>query len=138
MFQEMELSSPKIKKFVIFSQKKAFLIFPEIERCSKKKKKSTLRKLLIFSQKKTFVIFRKTETPYILGNETFYVSGNRNPKNLLIFQKSGNPKNLLIFQEVTFRARKMETPSLNKIVIFQEMENISCTLGLLLGEISVK
>ena len=40
MFQEMELSSPKIKKFVIFSQKKTFLIFPEMESCSKKKEKN--------------------------------------------------------------------------------------------------
>ena len=31
MFQEMELSSLKTKKFLIFSQKKAFLIFLEIE-----------------------------------------------------------------------------------------------------------
>ena len=31
MFQEMELSNPKIKKVLIFSKKKAFLIFRETE-----------------------------------------------------------------------------------------------------------
>ena len=55
-----------------------------------------------------------------------------------LYIRKRKPKTLLIFQEVTFRARKMETPSLNKIGIFQEMENISCTLGLLLREITVK
>ena len=30
IFQEMELYNSKIKKFLIFSQKKAFLIFPEM------------------------------------------------------------------------------------------------------------
>ena len=30
----MELSESKIKKFLIFSQKKAFLIYPGIEPCS--------------------------------------------------------------------------------------------------------
>ena len=39
----MELSNSNIKKFLIFSLKKAFLIFQERE---------TLKKFLIFSQKK--------------------------------------------------------------------------------------
>ena len=34
IFQEMELSDSKIKKYLIFSQKKAFLIFPEMEPCT--------------------------------------------------------------------------------------------------------
>ena len=33
IFREMELSNSKIKKFLIFSQKIAFLIFPEMEPC---------------------------------------------------------------------------------------------------------
>ena len=41
MFQGMEVSGSNIKKFLIFSQKKAFLIFP----------------------KWNFLIFRETETP---------------------------------------------------------------------------
>ena len=41
--------------------------------------------------------------------ELFYISGNRNPKKLLIFQ------------EVTSRAQKMKKPTLEKL-IFQEME----------------
>ena len=60
MFQEMELSSPKIKKFVIFSQKKAFLIFPEMESCSKKKKK--------IHPEKTCYIFSKENLCYISEN----------------------------------------------------------------------
>ena len=33
VFQAMEISESKIKEFLIFSQKKAFLIFPEMEPC---------------------------------------------------------------------------------------------------------
>ena len=56
-----ELSSSNIRKFLIFSQKKAFLIFQEIK------------------TPKKFFIFQETELSYILGNG--------NPKKLLIFQK---------------------------------------------------
>ena len=73
----MELSSSNIKKILIFSQKKAFHIFPEMEPCTfqPKLKNSTPRKslilqetetpkkLIISSQKKTFLIFLETETP---------------------------------------------------------------------------
>ena len=34
IFREMEFSNSKIKEFLIFSQKKAFLIFPEMEPCT--------------------------------------------------------------------------------------------------------
>ena len=34
IFWEMELSDLKIEKFLIFSQKKAFLIFREMEPCT--------------------------------------------------------------------------------------------------------
>ena len=50
---KMELSSSNIKKVVSFSQKKAFLIFQELE---------TLKEFLIFSKKKAVLVFRKTET----------------------------------------------------------------------------
>ena len=44
IFQEIELPNSNIKKLIVFSQKKAFFIFPEMESCSfqpklKKKKK---------------------------------------------------------------------------------------------------
>ena len=52
----------KPQKSVIFSLKKAFLIFREAK---------TPKKFLIFSQKKAFLIFRKTENLYISGNGTF-------------------------------------------------------------------
>ena len=44
---------------------------------------------------------------------------------------NGNSKILLIFQEVTFRARKMKKSTLKMLLIFQEIEKLSCTLGLL-------
>ena len=34
IFQEMELSNSNIKKLIVFSQKKAFFIFPVMESCS--------------------------------------------------------------------------------------------------------
>ena len=46
----MELSDSKIKKYLISSQKKAFLIIPEIEPCTfqpKREKKIHSRKILI-------------------------------------------------------------------------------------------
>ena len=61
--QEMELSSCNIKKIIIFSQKKAFLLFQKME---------TLGKFLIFSKKKSCSYFPK----------------NRNPKKLFIFQET--------------------------------------------------
>ena len=54
----MELSSSNIKKIPTFSQKKVFLVFPEMEPCTfqpkfEKIKKSTPRKLLILQETKT-------------------------------------------------------------------------------------
>ena len=49
----MELSSPKIKKFLIFFQKKVLLIFGEMKVSSSKRKK-----LLNFS-KKNLIIFQE-------------------------------------------------------------------------------
>ena len=57
----MELSGSNIKKFFLLSQKKAFLIFRETE---------TTKKLFIFQE-----------------TELSYISGNGNPKKLLIFQE---------------------------------------------------
>ena len=57
----MELSSSNIEKIIVFSQKKAFLKFPEMEhgtfhcklkkkKKEKKKKNSTPRKFLVFQE----------------------------------------------------------------------------------------
>ena len=64
IFQEMELSGPNIKKFLIFSQKKAFPIF---------------RKMELF-----YVLGNGNpeEIPYISGNGTFIYC-----KQLFILQK---------------------------------------------------
>ena len=56
----MELSSSKIKKFLIFREMKI--------------SSSNIKKFLIFSQKKAFLIFLETEFSYI--------SGNGNPEKL--------------------------------------------------------
>ena len=65
----MKLSNSNIKKLPIFSQEKDFLIFCEMIPPTLKKKK-------------------KIQETKISGN--------------------GNPKKLLMFQEVTFQARKMK------------------------------
>ena len=72
----MELFSPSSKKFKKCTPRK-FLILQETE---------IPKKFLIFPQKKAFLIFQETETQKKIP----YISGN------------GNPKKLLIFQEVTF------------------------------------
>ena len=79
-FREMELPCSNIKKILIFSQKKALLLFPKTETCTFKVQKNN-KKILIFwemgpsgSSIKTFLIFS-------------YISGIRNPKKFLISQK---------------------------------------------------
>ena len=63
----MELSSSKIKKF---------LIFQEMELSS-----SSIKKFIIFSQKKTLLIFREMEL--------FYISENGNPPKILYISGNG-------------------------------------------------
>ena len=96
--REMELSNSNIKKFLIFFQKKAFLIFREME---------TLKKFPIF-----------------LEVRLSYISGNGNPKKFLIFQE----KIFRARKMKKSRSEKMSYISGNKIVspkhkkffIFQE------------------
>ena len=67
MYHEKKLSGPKIKKFLIFSQKKAFLLFSEVEsskkllifqgrtsKLEKQQKKNSLKKFLMFRERKLF------------------------------------------------------------------------------------
>ena len=61
----MELSSSNIKKIIIFSQNKAFLIFQKIE---------TSKKLFIFQE-----------------TELSYIPGNRNPKKTSYILRSSFP-----------------------------------------------
>ena len=72
----MELSDPKIKKFLIFSQKKDFLIFWERE---------TPQKLFMFME---------TELSYISGNGTFRVR----KKKCFFYFLSPSFKNVLYFR----------------------------------------
>ena len=52
---------------------------------------SNIKKILIFSQKKAFLMFRQTETPkkfiIFLETELSYISGNGNSKKILIALK---------------------------------------------------
>ena len=79
----MELSSSNIKKIIILSQKKAFLIFPEMESC-------------IFSP--------SSKTKKIQPDKISYTSGKQNPekmsyiflkRKLFLCFKEGNPKKIL-------------------------------------------
>ena len=75
---------------------------------------SNIKKLLIFSQIKTFLIFRETEIPkkFLIFQETklSYTSGNGNPKKLLIFQEvtfqAWKIKNFLHFEKWDFLVPK--------------------------------
>ena len=57
----MDLFGSNIKKKIIFSQKEAFLTFPEIKKffifLEMELFSSNIKKILIFSQKKAFLIF---------------------------------------------------------------------------------
>ena len=83
-FQEMKLSSSDIKKFLIFSQKKAVLIFQETE------------------TPKKFLIFQETELSYISGSNFSSPKSKKNPllKSFLYFAKWS----FLVFQEITCKA----------------------------------
>ena len=89
----MELSGSNIKKVLIFSKKKAFLIFPETE------------------IPKKFLIFQETELCYI--------SGIGNSEKLLIFQEvtfraqKNTLKKSLIFWEM-----ELSSPKSKKLLIF--------------------
>ena len=121
----MNFSSSNIKKFLIFSQKKTFLIFLEMESCTfqlklEKIKKSTPPQknylhflkwnflALILKSSLYFLIFQEIETlkkaSYISGNGTFHST----PKKFLILQetetlKKWKPrKNSLYFRKWKF------------------------------------
>ena len=95
----MELSSFNIKKVLMFSQKKAFLIFSKRERFSYVYRNGTMK----FS-------VEGLKIKEIPPRKVSYILGNRNPgKPSYIFLKRylflcfGKP---FIFQEVTTRAQK--------------------------------
>ena len=98
----MELYSSIIKKFLIFSQKKVFLIFQEVELSHILGNTNPEKLSCIFLQKKKK--FRKPKSR----------------KNSLYFRKWF----FLIFKEVTFRVRKIKKKRSKKtyLKIFQEMD----------------
>ena len=105
----MELSSSNTTKIVTFSQKKAFVIYPEMESCTFQPK---LQNKKIHPKKISYISGnRNPEKTSIFSKESFScTSGNRNPeKKSSCFVKCKPQKKLLIFQQVGFRARKMKT-----------------------------
>ena len=82
---------------------------------------SNIKKCLIFSQNKAFLMFWETEIPkFLIFQETehFYISRNGHPKKLLIFQevtlraqKIKKPclKNALYFRKWNFLASRLQT-----------------------------
>ena len=87
----MGFSGPNINKFLYFLNRKILLHFG---------KPTSRKKVLIFQE-----------------TETSYISGNRHPKKLLIFQ------------EVTFRAqKKQKNLSREKFLIFQETDTLKNSL----------
>ena len=86
----MELSSSNIRKFLIFSPKKAVLILQEME---------IPKEFLIFSQKKAVFIFQDTETPkiFILFQEMEILKNFPSPKN-----KKQQLKSFLYFRKWNF------------------------------------
>ena len=71
MFWGMELSSSNIKKVLIFFQKKAILIFPEVEPCTfqpklKKQKNPHEISFLYFRKQKPQIFF------CVFSKESFY------------------------------------------------------------------
>ena len=77
----MKLSSSNIKKFLTFSQKKAFLIFRETE---------TPQKIPLYFRKRSFLMFQEAETL----------------KNFLYFRKLKSLKSFLYFRKWNFLVPK--------------------------------
>ena len=77
----MQISGSNIKKFLIFSQKKAFLTIWEMELFYILGNDNPQKIPYIYGNI-TFFIFRKTEAP-----QNPYILGNGNLKKLLIFQE---------------------------------------------------
>ena len=107
----------RFKKIIILSQKKAFLIFPEMETCTfhpKLKKYKQIHPMKISytsgngNSKKKFCVFSKVSCSYICETQTL--------KKLLIFQETEAPKKRLTFQEVKSNCL---VSSLEKLVILQ-------------------
>ena len=95
----MELSSSNIKKILIFSQKKAFHIFPEMEPCTFQPK---LKNKKIHPEKisHTSGNGNPEKTYHIFSKENFsYISGNGNPKKSLIVQETETLKTFLYFRK---------------------------------------
>ena len=100
----MELSSSNIKKILTISQKKPFLIFPEMESWTfqpklEKKKKRKERK----SRRENYYRLMLTDFLYFLKRKLFIYSGKRKPRKNSLYSKK---RNFLIFQEIAFQAWK--------------------------------
>ena len=112
---------PKLKIKIKYPLKKVLyvLIFWKMEFSS-----SNIRKFLIFYQKKGFLLFQETETPKQNFSIVQMEMGNGHPKKFLIFQevtfRTRKMKKPTLKKLLTFREMELSSPKLKKMLIFQE------------------
>ena len=125
----MEISDPKIKKFLYFLKRKLFLYFRKRSPALFKPKLEKLKK--IYFQKNSLHFGQWNFLPLILKISYFFLEkklflyfGNQKPrKNTLHLRK----QNFLIFQETSYirilsELEKLKTPTSEKFLIFRKMK----------------
>ena len=141
---ETEFFSSNIKKFLhfpkgklflyflIFSQKKAFLLFSQMKSCTFQPQPALERFLhFLYFQKLNPAFFSSTpKNENISPEKISYASGNENPENVFIFQETETLKTSYIsesnFQSwkskrfLIFRQMELSCHKLRKLFIFQE------------------
>ena len=98
----MELSDSMIKKFIIFSQKKVFLIFQETE-LSYISAKENSEKVLYISENGTFFYFRKRKpriNSLFIRKQNFFIFQEEVPKpqkpKFFIFVQETSPQQIFL------------------------------------------
>ena len=86
------------------------------------------KKLSYFLKRNLFLYFRKWNPALFIPSLKIKKKTPR--ETFLYFRKT---ETLKISREVTLQSRKIKIITLKKLLLFQEMENISCTLVLLLS-----
>ena len=131
VFQEMELSGSNIKRFLIFSQKKAFLIFREMKLFIFQETKT--RKSSLYFRKGNFVAFQKTKIPkkcfIFQETELSYISGKRKLSNIFSGKGYSEPWHI---QNIYFRIFNPATSCLNPQ--FFSLKNATLKIFLLIWE----
>ena len=103
IFREIKIFDSKIKKCIIFFQKKAFLVFPEMQPCTFRSKIENkkiypekisyiliLKNLLYFLKRKLYLYFRK---PKLRKNFLYFLK-----RKLFLYFKKWKRLKLFVFQ----------------------------------------